>query len=106
MKGWIEAHHFASFPGSDGRKLTFPLYSAFDSALFDNATPLDVQHPLAVRFLEALASGPLDFFKDAGFQRVKSGQGAANDLFGRQVNPVRDVIHLRVLRALRFHCLT
>jgi hypothetical protein len=45
----------------------------------------------------------IDLLKESGSQRVEHRQGAANDSFGQEANPVRAGIHLRVLRALRFH---
>ena len=36
-------------------------------------------------------------------KRVDHRQGAANDSFGQEANPVLADIHLRVLRVLRFH---
>jgi hypothetical protein len=45
----------------------------------------------------------IDFLKESGSQRVEHRQGAANDSFGQEVNPVLADIHLRVLRVLRFH---
>ena len=38
---------------------------------------------------------------EASSQRVDHRQGAANDSFGQEVNPVPAGIHLRVLRVLR-----
>ena len=45
----------------------------------------------------------IDFLKESSSQRVEHRQGAANDSFGQEVNPVLAGIHLRVLRVLRFH---
>jgi hypothetical protein len=43
--------------------------------------------------------------KKSSSRRVKHRQGAANDSFGQEVDPVLAGIHSRVLRVLRFHFL-